>query len=147
MRSTCLPALAAVLSLTVLTTCGRSANEASHLSPSGGTSSENERKPQTVDDVLGSIENEEVKQTISRAITRDKQIKDGMVAEILANKECPFTENELNSKNIDELEKFMKLAGSSKTPEDFSARVPAPAENAAENSGVPKMPTMFAKKD
>ena len=101
--------------------------------------------PKTVEDILNNIENGELKETLTRAIARDKGIKDGMVADLVANKACPFTKEQLEVKPINELEGLLALAGSEKKAMDFTAQSPAPVTNVEED--VPAMPKLFANKE
>jgi len=98
---------------------------------------------ETMQDILNNIKSPELKATLNRAVARDKTIKDGMIKSLVDNESCSFTKEELETNSIDELEKFMKLAGSSKAPEDFSARMPAENED-TENMAAPAMPTLFS---
>ncbi len=99
---------------------------------------------ETVEQVLANVKNPEVRETLNRAVTRDKEIKANMIKELTSNKECSFTANELQTHSIDQLDKLLKLSGSAKTADDFSAQAPAaPVVN--ENEGVPKMPLAFPK--
>ena len=101
-------------------------------------------KPQTLEQVLEGISDPDLKGTLSRAVARDKEVKANMIADLVANKSCVFTAEQLAAKSIEELEGMLKLAGSEKKATDFSARVPA--VNIAGGGGVPKMPVLCADK-
>jgi len=105
------------------------------------------QEKETVEDVIGNIKDPAVRETIERSVARDKAIKESMVKELSGNKSCPYSEDELKGKSIDELEKLLTLSGSAKKAVDFSVRAPAEVtENKAEDA-VPAMPTLCPKKN
>lgn len=99
----------------------------------------------TIEEVVNSVIDPEMKKTLSRAIARDKAIKEGMVVELQANKACKYTKEQLENKDIEELEALLALSGSAKNTQDFSVRTPAKVIDNEE--AIPAMPKVFANKD
>jgi len=65
------------------------------------------KKAENVDDFVANAP-AEVRETLERAIAADKARKAELVAALVANKRNAFSEEELNAKSIDELEKLEK---------------------------------------
>lgn len=102
------------------------------------------KEPETVEQVLEGIKNPDLRATLNRAVARDKEIKDGMVAELVGNKACKYTKEQLNSKSIEDLEMLLTLAGSEKKPADFSVKAPS-TPDVNKEEGVPAMPVLCPK--
>ena len=108
---------------------------------------EKEAGPKTPDDLIANIEDPEIKATLKRALARDRQIKTNMVASLVSNKKCKFTEVQLNAKEIEELDILMSMLGIEENEsKDFSLRMPAMKANAEDENAIPAMPSVFEKK-
>lgn len=103
-------------------------------------------KPMTLNDLLDQCGDPALKGTLQRAVARDNEIQANMVKDLVAVEKSPFTANDLKDKSIEELAKLLELAGSMKVEDDYSAQAVAVVDNVDE-SAVPDMPRMFAKKD
>ena len=68
-----------------------------------------------------------------------------MVDELKANEDCKFTDEQLEAKDIAELEILLQMSGSEKTAQDFSAGAPAesPVANVDNDAAIPPMPELF----
>ena len=75
-----------------------------------------QKKPSTVEEYLASAPTE-IQMTLNRAMSRERQVKDELVAMLVKNQKA-FSEDELKTKSVDELEKLAALAA----PKDFSLR-------------------------
>ena len=106
-----------------------------------------EDKPKTADDLIANIEDPEIKATLNRALARDRQTKSAMVAELMSNESCKYSEAQLINKEIEELEILINMLSGSedKKASDFSLRNPAIKDNADEDA-IPPMPSVFEKK-
>jgi len=101
----------------------------------------------TVEDFLTNAP-DEIRESIQLSLDRDKQIKANMVSDLLANKGCPYSQEELDGMKINELDKLLKFAGSTKTVSDYSAQTPAAiTDNVDESLTVPDMVVLSAKKE
>jgi len=93
-----------------------------------------EAKPQTAEEYIDAAP-PEMKETLTRALERDKKIKADAVEKLLANKHNKFTKEELSAKPLKELENLAELA---RVDVDFSGREGGPVANAApETQKVP----------
>lgn len=103
------------------------------------TPEKNETTDETVDTFIDKAP-PELKQTLQRAVQRDREIKNKLVKSLADNKQCSFSKEELESKNITELEKLIALG---RIESDFSGQSGGPVANA--NDEVPPMPSVFKK--
>ncbi|MCH8815565.1 MAG: DUF2213 domain-containing protein [Chloroflexi bacterium] len=103
-------------------------------------------KPMTLNELIESCGDPALKGTLTRAVARDSEIQSNMVKDLLEIKDSPFTANDLKDKSIEELGKYLKLAGSLKEANDYSAQAVAVVDN-VDDSDVPDMPRMSWKKD
>lgn len=99
---------------------------------------EDNKQPATVDEYVAKAP-PEVASVLKRAVTAENAKKDEIVKELVANKRCKFTEEQLKAKDVTELEQLAELAN---VEVDFTGRVGAPAN--AEPEGMP-MPPVFEK--
>lgn len=81
----------------------------------------------------------EYRDTIRRSVNRDKAEKNKLVAHILKNDGCQFTEAELRDKSWEELEKIASLA---KVEVDYSAQAGGPAATEIGDYQQPNVWTM-----
>ena len=91
-----------------------------------------EAKPKTPEEYIDAAP-EEMKETLSRALARDRAIKSDAVEKLMANKHNKFTKEELAAKSLKELENLAELA---RVDVDFSGRSGGPATNAAPDVNV-----------
>jgi len=101
--------------------------------------------PQTAEEFIENAP-EGIRETLQRSYKRDQELKANLVKSLLAIKRNTFTEEQLNSKTMDELESLAKLAD---VPADYSGKGGAPVENEVKDNerhedgtGVPDMPTL-----
>ena len=99
---------------------------------------EDNKEPVTVDEYVAKAP-KDVASFLKRAVAAENAKKDEIVKELVANKRCKFTEEELKVKDVAELEQLAELAN---VEVDFTGRVGAPAT--AELEGMP-MPPVFEK--
>lgn len=93
-------------------------------------------KPQTLEEYVNAAP-PEVRETLQRSVARDKEVKADLVKELLANKRCPFTQEQLAAKPISELEALAKLAD---VKVDYSGRSGGPVQaNQEEPLATPKV--------
>jgi hypothetical protein len=104
---------------------------------------QNEEKPKvlTMDEFLQTAP-PEIRGNLARAVATDKARKDALVAGLLKNERCRFNKEQLEAKDIEELENMVELG---RIPVDFSlaAGGPSPQANTAK---VPPMPALFQGK-
>ena len=81
----------------------------------------------------------ETRGAIQRAVKRDKQIKKEVVKELVENTACDFTEEELEGKDLDELEKLANLA---QVDVDFSGRSIGNMDDDEDDDEVPAAPSL-----
>jgi len=86
-----------------------------------------EAAPQTAEEYIAAAP-DEMKETLSRALARDKAIKADAVEKLMANKNNKFTKDELIAKSLKELENLAELA---RVDVDFSGRAGGPVANPA----------------
>lgn len=99
---------------------------------------EGNEQPVTVDEYVSKAP-PEVASFLKRAVAAENEKKDVLVKELVANKRCKFTEEQLKAKDVTELEQLAELAN---VEVDFTGRVGAPA-TAGEESMT--MPPVFEK--
>lgn len=105
-------------------------------------------KPQSTDDVIANIEDPAIRSALSGMIKREKEVKANMITELTANKSCPFTKDQLASKDVEELQGLLQLSGSTKPTADYSAQAPAVnVDLEANQDETPPMPELYPKKD
>jgi len=98
-----------------------------------------ENKALSVDEYINNAP-AEMRETLKRAVERDKTLKANMVKELTANKRCKFSKEQLASKSLDELQNLMELAN---IEHDFSGASPASTLVENEDEDVaPAMPAM-----
>ena len=96
---------------------------------------EGNEQPVTVDEYVSHAP-AEVASFLKRAVAAENEKKDILVKELVANKRCKFTEEQLKAKDVSELEQLAELANVSV---DFSGRVGSPATT--EPEAMPMPPT------
>lgn len=101
---------------------------------------EDNKQPDTVDEYVAKAP-PEIASFLKRAVAAENAKKDEIVKELVANKRCDFTEEQLRAKDVAELEQLAKLANVSV---DYSGQGGAPATNAPEPLG---RPSAFTEKD
>ena len=97
-----------------------------------------EQKPKTAEEYVKEAPLE-VQATLTRALKRDRATKNALVKALLANDRNKFTEEELNAKDIEELERLTELAN---VDVDFSAQTGGP-EKTEDDDKVPEMEPVF----
>lgn len=103
--------------------------------------------PKTFEELMASAP-ADVKEIMERDLARNKREKEDMIKALTDDKACPYTEKELETKSIDDLEKLTALAGIVK--KDFSAQDDGRGgggeikknERQGDGTGVPEMPTL-----
>lgn len=97
-------------------------------------------KPITLDSYIDAAPTE-VASVLKRAVARDNADKDKLVAALVANERCEFTEEQLKAKDLEELQQLSKLA---RISVDFGGQ--GGGSVAANDDEVPEMPPVFEKK-
>lgn len=98
-----------------------------------------EPKPQTVEDYVAAAP-PEMREVLNSALERQRQEKEAVVKQLLANKRCSFTEKQLKDKDFGELLVLARLAD---TEVDYSGRAGAPSALHEDDDAVPPMPKVF----
>jgi len=116
-----------------------------NANPDSKPGGESTPDPQTAEEFIENAP-EGIRETLQRSYKRDQELKANLVKSLLAIKRNTFTEEQLNSKTMDELESLAKLAD---VPADYSGKGGAPVENEVKDNerhedgtGVPDMPTL-----
>jgi len=94
-------------------------------------------KPQTAQEYIDSAPTE-IRSVLQRAVNAEKLAKTGITEKLLANKNCGFTKEELESKPLDELQALAQLAQVEIPDPDYSGQ--AGNVRVGEKRGAPKMP-------
>lgn len=95
--------------------------------------------PPTLDEFIANAP-PEIKSVLTRAINRDRAIKEELVKALLANERNKFSEVDLKGKDIETLENLTALA---RIEVDYSGQGGAPESN---KEKVPEMPSSFTPK-
>lgn len=82
----------------------------------------------------------EMQETFNRALKRDRMIKDALVKALVSNDRCDFTEDQLKTKDIGELETLAKLA---RIENDHSLNPGAVTSNEEDKDAIEDMPPTF----
>ena len=99
------------------------------------------KKPVTVEEFIGNAP-PEIQSVLTRAVNRDKAIKGKLVEELMKNERNTFSREQLETKDIGELESLATLAH---IEMDFSGQGGGPASN-EDKDAVPPMPPVFEMK-
>lgn len=94
---------------------------------------EGNEQPVTVDQYVANAP-AEVASVLTHALAEQRVKKDALVAELVANKRCNFTKEQLDAKDVGELEQLAALAN---VEVDFTGRSGAPASNEVEALTMP----------
>lgn len=106
--------------------------------PKADPKPEGNKEPVTVDHYVANAP-PEIAAFLTHAVAEQQQKKDALVKEIVANKRCKFTQEQLEAKDVAELESLAELAN---VKVDFSGRSGAPTITESEPL---KMPPVFEK--
>lgn len=106
---------------------------------------ETDKEPVTLEDFIGKAPTE-LQSTLKRAVERDQAVKDELVKALLANERNKFTEEELNKKDIGELQNLAELA---RVEVNFELQSGGPSSSNKDDDKIPDMPLVFeeAKKE
>lgn len=94
-------------------------------------------KPVTLEEFIGNAP-PEIQGVLTRAVDRDKAVKDQLVEELVKNDRCKFSKEELEAKDIGELGNLATLA---QVEVDFTGAGGGPAAN--QDKKVPDMPSSY----
>lgn len=107
------------------------------LNANKGTTEEPE-KPQTTEDFIASAP-DEMRQVLNSGLKMHREKKAGIIKALTSNTRCDFTEEELEGRDVDELEKLAKIANVG----DFTGRGLQVVHNDAADDTPPVAPVAF----
>lgn len=102
---------------------------------------EEEKVPATPEEYIAKAP-QELQAVLTRALSRDRAIKDDVIRKIMANKRNKFSECQLKAKGLDELEAIAELAA---PVVNYEGRAGVMKENEGGPITVPDMPAVFEK--